>query len=70
MGTSIPDPERRLSVDGAFVVQFHVGSDLGAGTVGGRVEHVASGRTTRFASVDELVRFFSDQLAARGSADS
>jgi hypothetical protein len=56
-------------VDGAFVVQFLAGSDLGAGSVGGRVEHVASGRTARFASVDELLRFFSDLLATRASEE-
>jgi hypothetical protein len=57
-------------VDGAFVVQFLAGSDLGAGSVGGRVEHVASGRTARFACVDELLRFFSDLLATRASEES
>ena len=56
------DSERRLSADGAFVVQFLTGTDLDAGAVSGRVEHVASGRTARFASIDELLRFFHDVL--------
>ena len=55
--------EQRLSPQAAFVVQFVVGSDLGAGTAGGRVEHVASGRSTRFESVDGLLRFVSEVLA-------
>jgi len=56
------EPERRLTAEGAFVVQFLAGSHLDAGAVGGRVEHVASGRNAHFASVDELLRFFRDVL--------
>jgi hypothetical protein len=55
--------EQRLSPQAAFVVQFVAGSDLRAGSVGGRVEHVASGRCTRFESVDGLLRFLGDVLA-------
>jgi hypothetical protein len=40
---------------GAFVLQFRAGSDFDAGRVAGRVEHVASGQTERFESVEELL---------------
>ena len=56
-------PEQRLSAQAAFVVQFVTGSDVRAGTVGGRVEHVASGRNKRFESIDELLSFLADVLA-------
>lgn len=70
MSSTARDSERRLSQDGAFVVQFLAGSDLGAGSVGGRVEHVASGRNARFASLDELLRFVGDILAGLGAKRS
>jgi hypothetical protein len=57
------NPEQRLSPRAAFVVQFVTGSDLHGGAVGGRVEHVASGRHARFGSVEELLRFLGDVLA-------
>ncbi len=60
----------RLSPQAAFVVQFVAGSDLRSGAVSGRVEHVASGRNTRFASVDELMRFIGDMLAQPSAEDS
>jgi len=62
MSPTTSDPDRRLAADGAFVVQFLTGSRLDGGAVGGRVEHVASGRTAHFASVDDLLRFFDDIL--------
>jgi hypothetical protein len=38
----------------AFVVQFRVDGDPANGTLGGRVEHVESGRTANFQSVHDL----------------
>lgn len=55
--------EKRLSPQAAFVVQFVSGSRLDGGTVDGRVEHVASGRSARFDSVDQLLRFLGEVLA-------
>ncbi|MGH7786384.1 MAG: hypothetical protein ACRERC_05925 [Candidatus Binatia bacterium] len=49
--------DARLTPQGAFVVQFRTGTDLRAGAVRGRVEHVLSGRAAHFASVDDLLRF-------------
>jgi hypothetical protein len=42
---------------GAFVIQFRTDSDIEAGRIIGRVEHVASSQSTRFESLDELLRF-------------
>lgn len=62
-------PEQRLSAQAAFVVQFVTGSDVRAGVVGGRVEHVASGRNKRFESVEELLAFLADVLAQASRED-
>ena len=45
----------RMQHAGAFVVQFRAATDFDAGCVEGRVEHVATGRTARFDSVQELL---------------
>ena len=44
-----------LQHDGAFVVQFRAGTNFATGDVAGRVEHIASGRTSRFESASELL---------------
>jgi hypothetical protein len=38
----------------AFVVQFRAGTDVAGDRCDGRLEHVGSGRVTRFQSVEEL----------------
>lgn len=43
-----------LQHENAFVVQFRTHIDLESDELSGRVEHVASGRTATFASVQEL----------------
>ena len=53
MDTRVPiDP---FPYDRAFVVQFGSEADVGGGPVVGRAEHIASGRSKRFRSLDELV---------------
>lgn len=44
-----------LQRSGAFVVQFRTGSNLEAGRASGRIEHISSGWTACFDSIDELV---------------
>jgi hypothetical protein len=61
--------DKRLNPQGAFVVQFVSGSNLEAGAVGGRVEHVATGRHARFYSIDELLRFLGEELARPAAED-
>jgi hypothetical protein len=46
----------------AFVVQFREGTDLEAGRLEGKVEHIASYKAARFHSVDELIAFMARML--------
>lgn len=46
-----------LSVHRAFVVHFRVSSEVARGQVTGRVEHVVSGQSTHFDSLEELLAF-------------
>ena len=45
-----------------FVVQFRNDAELGQDRVVGRVEHLESGRSTRFASSEEVLEFFARVL--------
>jgi hypothetical protein len=47
---------------GAFVLQLVPGTDIRAGRLEGRVEHVASTRSARFRSLDELLAALADLL--------
>jgi hypothetical protein len=47
----------------AFVIQFRESTDVQAGRVEGKIEHIASYRAARFRSVDELMAFISSVLA-------
>ena len=47
-----------LPLEGAFIVEFRLdAADSPADRLGGRIEHVASGAATRFASAHELLSF-------------
>ena len=46
----------------SFVIKFSVDANPEEGRFIGRVEHVASGKTTRFESSDALVSFLNDVL--------
>jgi hypothetical protein len=50
-------PIRSLPPERAFVVQLEAETDLSAEEVGGRVEHVVSGRAVRFQSLAQLLAF-------------
>jgi hypothetical protein len=52
-----------VSVRRAFVVHFRTNSDVTHGRVAGRVEHIASGQATHFASLEELLAFIARVLA-------
>jgi hypothetical protein len=47
---------------GAFVIQLRPESDIEAGLFEGRIEHVASCKTTRFHSLTELLGFIASVL--------
>jgi hypothetical protein len=48
-----------LASDRVFVVQFSQDADLSHGRLAGKLEHVDSGRSVRFASAEELNEAFS-----------
>jgi hypothetical protein len=59
-GAESPDADRAhtqsaLPYAKAFVVQFSAETDPRLGIVTGRIEHLQTGRRSRFASVDELL---------------
>ena len=56
--------ESPLSPYRAFVVQFRAETEVKRGRYAGRVEHVVSGRATHFASLEELLAFIGQVLAA------
>jgi hypothetical protein len=63
---TVPQDAERLaplSVHYAFVVHFRVDSAVTRGRVAGRVEHIASGQATHFASLEELLAFIDQVLA-------
>ena len=51
----------------AFVVQFRVGNAPEGGPLPGRVEHVASGRTANFQSIQELPDLLRKMLSETNS---
>jgi hypothetical protein len=46
----------------AFVIQFREGTDIGAGRLVGRVEHIASYKAARFHSLEDLLSFIARVL--------
>ncbi|MBI3757991.1 MAG: hypothetical protein HY267_08445 [Deltaproteobacteria bacterium] len=46
-----------LSVHWAFVVHFRLSTDVAQERIAGRVEHVVSGQSTHFDSLEELLAF-------------
>jgi hypothetical protein len=50
-------------MQGDFVIQLRPSKDLAAGQFEGRVEHIDSGRSAHFHSVEELLAFLAAQLA-------
>jgi hypothetical protein len=56
-------PKAPLSVHWAFVVHLHTNSDVTHGQVEGRVEHMVSGQSAHFDSLEELLAFMARVLA-------
>jgi hypothetical protein len=54
---------------GAFVVQFRPETDVAAGRLEGRVEHIASYKATRFTTLEELLAFVAGVLSDVKSND-
>jgi hypothetical protein len=64
--TDPPSRNARLSPHRAFVVQFAEETQLEAGQMVGRVEHVVSGQATHFDSLDALLAFLARVLREVG----
>ena len=67
-GAESPDPgpahtPSALPYAKSFVVQFSAETDPRLGTAAGRIEHLQTGRRSRFASVDELLAGIKAMLA-------
>jgi len=59
----IPDTNRApLSAKSAFVVHLTAAATDTSETIQGRIEHIPSGRATRFASSAELIGFMQQTL--------
>ena len=52
-----PTATAPLSVHWAFVVHFRTDTDITQERITGRVEHVVSGQSTHFDSLEELLTF-------------
>jgi hypothetical protein len=57
-----PTEKAPLSVHRAFVVHFRTSSNIACGPIEGRVEHVVSGQSTHFDSLEELLTFLARVL--------
>ena len=62
--TKPPADESPLSPHRAFVVQLREQADVERGCWVGRVEHVTSGRTTHFQSLEEMLAFIAGILGS------
>jgi hypothetical protein len=58
-----PTETAPLSVHWAFVVHLRTSTDIPRGQLAGRVEHVVSGQSMHFASLEELLAFIDQVLA-------
>jgi hypothetical protein len=60
-------PHSPLSPHRAFVVQLRAETNVAAGQLVGRVEHIVSGQATTFNTVEGLLAFIARVLAERGA---
>jgi hypothetical protein len=59
-----PTATAPLSVHWAFVVHFRTDTDITQERITGRVEHVVSGQSVHFESLEELLAFMARVLAS------
>jgi hypothetical protein len=53
----MPTTQPAYPTQHAFVVQIHAEANVAQGEVRGRVEHIVSGQTTHFETIEALVQF-------------
>jgi hypothetical protein len=59
-----PTATAPLSIQRAFVVHFRTDANVEQGQIAGRVEHVLSGQSTHFASLESLLAFVARILSS------
>jgi hypothetical protein len=59
-----PAGKAPLSVHWAFVVHFRLSTNIAQGQIAGRAEHVVSGQSSHFDSLEELLAFVARVLAS------
>lgn len=62
------EPRAPLTPESAFVVHFAPAAAGATETVQGRIEHITSGQSMRFASAAELIGFMQHTVAPRPGA--
>ena len=65
---SLAEEQSSLSAYRAFVIQFRTGTEIAAGHMAGRVEHVVSGQATHFSTLEELLAFMGRVLSEQNPA--
>ena len=61
-------PTPRLTPEGTFVIQLRSNSNVQRGRLRGRVEHVMSGQSVQFTSLDSLLAFMARCAPAQSRA--
>ena len=51
-----------LPANGGFVLQLEAQADIASGHISGRVEHIVSGNTAKFYSLEDLLSFVERNL--------
>jgi hypothetical protein len=59
-----------LTIHRAFVVHFRTDADVVQGPISGRVEHVLSGQSSHFASLEGLLAFVAQIVSSTRQAPS
>jgi hypothetical protein len=67
-GASGVERAQSLPVERAFVVQFSGDASVPKQLISGRVEHVGTGRSRRFESLEELLAFVASLMGDAGTA--
>ncbi len=60
--TSRQNAEQSLPASRGFVVQIEANADVNKGQICGRIEHVVSGKSSRFYSIKDLLSFIESNI--------
>ena len=65
-----PTQTAPVSIHRAFVVHFRTDADVVQGQIAGRIEHVLSGQSAHFASMEGLLAFVAQIVSSTRNAPS